>query len=336
MPRPRVVVTNRVHESVLSLLRARCEVAANNAEAPWAPEEVRTQCAAAEGLLAFMTDRVDEAFLEACPRLGIIACALKGLDNFDLAACTRRGVVVTYCEDLLTAPTAELAVGLMIALARNLLAGDRRIRAGAFQGWRPWLYGTSLEGAVVGLVGMGAVGRAIAARLAGFGCRLIYSDPRPPTAELEAGLRLERRSFADLLDQADFLVTTAPLTSETLHMIDAAALAAMKPGAFLVNPGRGSLVDEAAVARALEDGRLGGYAADVFETEDRARPDRPRDVHPGLRAQSERSLLTPHLGSAVRAVRERIELTAAQAILDHLDGRRPAGVANPAALAPAR
>ena len=136
-----------------------------------------------------MTDQVDDTFLARCPRLRIVACVLKGYDNFDVAACSRRKVWLSVVPDLLTNPTAELAVGLTIALGRKVLAGDAYMRSGAFAGWRPHLYGTGLDGSTVGIVGFGAVGRAIARRLDGFGARLLCHDPRALSGSRRAGVR---------------------------------------------------------------------------------------------------------------------------------------------------
>ncbi len=262
------------------------------------------------------------SFLAGCPRLKIVACALKGFDNFDVEACTAAGVWVTIVPDLLTAPTAELAVGLAIALGRHIRSGDAVVRSGAFDGWRPILYGSGLDGATVAIVGMGAVGRAIATRLAGFGCRMLGVDPHAamPSDVAHADL-------AGALAAADYLFLAAPLTRTSLHLIDRDALARMQPHALLINVGRGSVVDERAVADALATDRLGGYAADVFELEDWARPDRPRAIEPRLLTHP-RTLFTPHLGSAVDQVRRDIALRAADSIAEALAGGRPRDAIN--------
>ncbi len=280
------------------------------------------RAAAADAMMAFMPDRVDQAFLAAAPRLKVIACALKGFDNFDVAACTRAGVWVSIVPDLLTAPTAELAIGLALGLGRHLREGDGFVRSGAFQGWRPVLYGTGLAGSTVAILGLGRLGSAIAARLAGFGCRLIGHDEAAagPATVAPVGL-------AEALSEADLVIVALPLTDGTRHMIDARALARMKPGALLVNVGRGSTVDEAAVADALCAGRLGGYAADVFALEDWALDDRPRAIDPRLLAHP-RTLFTPHLGSAVTQVRAEIAMAAALNIADALAGRHPRDAVN--------
>ena len=309
--RPLIVVTNQAHPDALAVLAGFARIDANPAEAPWLRAELLRRAASADGLLAFMTDHVDAAFLAHCPDLRAIGCALKGADNFDLAACRARNVAVAVVPDLLTAPTAELALGLMIGLGRHIRAGDALVRAGSFAGWRPILFGAGLEGAVVGIIGMGAVGRAIAARLAGFACKnIIHHDPAVPGST----------GLAALLATADWVVLAAPLNPATLHMIDGAALARMRPGTLLVNIARGSLVDEAAVAQALQSGHLAGYAADAFELEDWARAERPASIPAALLAHP-RTLFTPHLGSAVVEVRRQIAVQAATALAEFFAGR---------------
>jgi phosphonate dehydrogenase len=326
--RPVVVVTNWVQPDVLDRLQRQCTVIANTTRQPWPAATLRQHAATADALIAFMPDRIDAAFLDAAPKLRLIACALKGYDNFDLAACTDRGVLVTIVEDLLTEPSAELTVGLMIALGRHVLQGDCGIRGEGFAGWRPRLYGTGLAGSTVGIIGMGAIGQSIARCLSGFRCKVLYHDTRelPPEQEAELGItraELER----ELLPRSDYVVLALPLTPATHHLLDAARLARLKPGALLVNPARGSLVHEAAVADALASGQLGGYAADVFECEDWARADRPATVHPAL-LESDRTVFTPHLGSAVDAVRRRIAHAAADSVLAIVEGRQPPGCLN--------
>jgi phosphonate dehydrogenase len=320
--RPRIVVSNWVHDDVLARLAAIGEVDANRTCLPWSQKELKARTASADALLAFMTDRVDAEFLGACPRLRVIACALKGFDNFDVEACGAAGVWVTIAPDLLTSPTAELAVALTLGLGRRLREADVLVRSRTFAGWRPILYGVGLDQSVVGIVGMGAVGSAIATRLSAFGCRILGVDPgrqSPPGV-----------AFCDLgtaLAQSDCLILAVPLAADTLHLVGRDALGSMKPGALLVNIGRGSVVDEAAVADALEHGTLGGYAADVFEMEDWARPDRPRIIEPRLLSHP-RTLFTPHLGSAVDRVRREIALQAADDIADVLYGRAPRHAVN--------
>lgn len=330
---PIVVLTNETFPETRRLFDGLAHLIANDHSEPWDEGNLREKCRDASGVMAFMTDRIDAEFLDACPRLQVIGAALKGFDNIDVAAATSRGVWVTICEDLLTIPTAELAIGLMLTLGRHILKGDREIRENGFRGWRPILYGTGLHGSDIGIVGFGKVGQAIAERLAGFGCRIAaFDSSETPFPERFDGV-VRRSHLKPLLAQSDFVVLALPLTTDTMHVIDASAIGAMKHGALLVNPARGSLVDEEAVANALAAGSLAGYAADVFECEDWARHDRPRSIDQRLRETAACTVLTPHIGSAVMSFRRQIELSAAASIVDVLKGERPAAaVNNPARL----
>lgn len=292
--KPLVVVTQRIHREIAGLLAAQADLVVNESLDPWPRPDLIERARDAEALLVFMPDSIDDDFLSACPRLKIVAAALKGIDNFDVHSCTRRGIWFTIVPDLLTEPTAELGLALLLGLARNVPAGDRRVRGGEFQGWRPLLYGAGLRGSTVGIVGFGQVGRALARMLAGFDCRVLYCDSRAQAAESGA----QAASFERLLPASDFVLPLVPLSPGTFHMFRSETLTQMKPGAFLVNVCRGSVVDEEAVADALETGHLAGYAADTFEMEDWARTDRPRAISPRL-LRSDRTLFTPHLGSAV-------------------------------------
>lgn len=325
--KPRVVLTHRVHAEVLEQLAAQCELVANQTPETLPREEVVRRARDADALMAFMPDCVDDAFLNACPRLRVIGAALKGSDNFDVDACTSRGVWLTRVPDLLTEPTAELAIGLLLGLTRQLRAADAWVRSGRFQGWRPELYGLGIAGSTIGLVGFGAIGRALAVRLQGWGARLLYVDHAPVAAHQEQALQVERTSLDALLAEAEIVVLALPLTPATFHTIGSRELSRMKRDAFLINPCRGSVVSESAVLTALQQGQLGGYAADVFEMEDWARPDRPRHIEPALLAHPN-TLFTPHIGSAVTAVRLQIERRAAQNILQALAGERPEDAVN--------
>ncbi|MHB1216575.1 MAG: phosphonate dehydrogenase [Alphaproteobacteria bacterium] len=328
MRKPKVVVTNRIFPETRALLAAHTALDVNEAVEPWPYREVRERCREAEGMLAFMTDRVDAGFLAACPDLKVIGAALKGYDNIDADAATQAGVWVTIVPDLLTVPTAELAIGLILSLGRHIVAADARIRSRGFAGWRPELYGAGIADATVGIAGLGHVGRAIATRLVPFGCRLLGYDLTANALPVPLATQVERVDFDALLARSDYLVLALPLTPVTQLLMDEATIARMKPGARLINPARGSLVDEAAVAGALESGRLAGYAADVFECEDWAREDRPSGIEPRLSAQGAHTVLTPHIGSAVADVRREIELSAARNILAVLSGRIPPDAVN--------
>ncbi len=318
--KPKIVVTQPIHADVLHKLETVGDVVMNPGPEPWNTHELYMHLAVADALMAFMPDRIDADVLRQAPRLKTIACALKGYDNFDLKACDKAGVAISFVPDLLTEPTAELAIGLAIAAARHVVPGDRIVHAGQYAGWRPVLYGTGLHQSIVAVVGLGAVGRAIVDRLSGFGCAEILGvdpqnrDPRTTPVSLPEAVR-----------RADYLLLAVPLTPHTQHLLDEALLTQVKPGVVIVNIGRGSVISEAAVAKGLAQGLIGAYAADVYEMEDWLLPNRPRSIDAGLLA-SERTVLTPHIGSAVARVRLAIEHRAADNLLQVLAGHVPKDV----------
>lgn len=336
MSRPTVVITHRVHPETIELLSKAANLITNQTRETLPRAEILHRARDAQALMAFMPDSIDDAFLAACPKLKIIGAALKGYDNFDVEACTRRGIWFTIVPDLLTIPTAELTIGLLLGLTRHVLQGDRAIRSGKFAGWKPELYGTGLTGRTLGIIGLGAVGSAIAQRMRGFDMRVVYADSRPADPAQERALGVTRVTFEELLGESDFVIPMLPMTADTVHLIDRSALASMKPGAYLVNACRGSVVDELAVVDALNCGRLAGYAADVFEMEEWTRADRPRTIPAALLDNTAKTLFTPHLGSAVREVRMEIERQAADNIVQALTGQVPVGAINHPALQKAR
>lgn len=326
--KPTVVITQKVHDEVIQYLDQYCIVVPNTETEPLGRPELIARAADAHGMMVFMPDSIDEEFLAACPRLRIVAAALKGFDNFDVQACTRRGIWFSIVPDLLTVPTADLTVGLLLCLTRNLLTGDRQVRSGAFDGWRPHLYGTGLSGATAGIIGMGAVGLAVASRLRAFDMTILCHDIQPVDPKTLDDIAARSVSLDELLCSSDIVLPLLPLTPDTLHLMSRERIALMKPGAFLINAGRGSVVDEAAVADSLANGHLGGYAADVFEMEDWARPDRPSGISPALLAMKDKTVFTPHIGSAVGSVRREIEMDAARSIVEALQGFTPHGAVN--------
>jgi phosphonate dehydrogenase len=323
-----IVLTHWVHEEVIDLLSPHGELLLNQTRETLSDEALMDRMRHAHAMMAFMPDRVDDDFLKQCPQLKVIGAALKGYDNFDVDACSRHGVWFTIVPDLLTIPTAELAIGLVLALTRHIGPGDRWVRSGHFRGWQPLFYGNGLVGATVGILGMGRVGQAIARRLAGFDAEVIYYDPRPLGQGMEKSLRSRAASMEAVMMRSDYLICAAPLTPKTRHLINVQTIATMKRGSRLINIGRGSSVEESAVAVALQSGQLSGYAADVFEMEDWALEDRPRSIHPALLAQKDKTIFTPHLGSAVDDIRKEIALEAARNIVQALEGHPPKGAVN--------
>ena len=208
----KVVVTQWIHPEVAEELRAFCNPVLNESREPLPPGELAARCVEAEGIMAFMPDRIDRAFLEGCPWLRIVVATLKGFDNFDVEALKARGITFRLQEDLLTVPTAELALGLMLGLGRHLLQGDTLIRNGAFRGWRPTLYGLGLQGQRVGILGFGNVGRALAARLRPFEAEVLFHDLAQYGNEAEDHHGAVSVGLDTLLATSDYLVPLLPLT----------------------------------------------------------------------------------------------------------------------------
>ncbi|NES04789.1 MAG: hydroxyacid dehydrogenase [Okeania sp. SIO2F4] len=323
--KPKVVITHWIHTQVIDYLSQTCEVILNQTQETLSREEIINRTKEAEGLMVFMPDYIESTFLDACPQLKVIAGALRGYDNFDINACTKRGIWFTIVPDLLAAPTAELTVGLLIGLGRRMLEGDRLIRDGYFQGWKPQLYSTGLLHKTLGIVGMGKLGKALVQRLVGFEMNLLYSDPIPLSVEQETAWKISRVYLEELLKSSDYVVLMVPLIPNTYHLINQDTLAKMKPNSFLINPCRGSVVDEKAIASAIQSGHLAGYAADVFEMEDWAISHRPQEICEALITEKNKTFFTPHLGSAVDEIRHDIAFEAAKNIVQVLSGNIPQG-----------
>jgi len=276
------------------------------------------------GAVTLLTDKVDDEFLDAAgDQLVIVANYAVGFDNMDLAALTARGVLASNTPDVLTETTADTAFALVMAAAWRVAEGDRFLRSRAPWIWEPeMMLGQDVHHKVLGIVGFGRIGQAVARRGLGFGMRIIYFDVYRPPAEVEEQFGAAYRDLDDLLKEADFVSLHTNLTPETHHLINAERLRAMKPTAVLVNTSRGPVIDEAALAAALRDGEIFAAGLDVFEKEP--------EVHPDLLEQ-ERAVIIPHLGSATVETRYAMGMLAADNLFDALDGRRPPTLLNPEA-----
>jgi glyoxylate reductase len=277
----------------------------------------------AAAIVADPTVPVDDAILAAAgPGLELVANFAVGYDNVDLEACARRGVKVTNTPDVLTDATAELALALTLAAARQVPAAERSLRKGEWSGWDPGAYrGRELSGATFGVLGMGRIGLRYAELVVGLAGEILYWS-RGRNERAEAGLGARPVEFDSLLAGCDVLSIHLPGTPETRHLIDRTALAKMKADALLVNTARGSLVESAALADALAEGRLGAAALDVFEAEP--------DVPPELLA-APRLVLTPHIGSATGRSRDRMAELVAANVVAVLGGDPPVTEVRPAA-----
>ena len=295
-------MTRRLPFETVERLRAAHEVDEWPGDMPPSPEELRDGARDAEGLLALITDRIDAALLDAAPRLRAIANMAVGTDNIDVEAAAQRGIPVGNTPGVLTDATADLTFALLLALARRIVPGAEKVRAGEWLTWEPAAdLGADLAGAVLGIVGWGRIGQATARRAEGFGMEVVHSS------------RSSGVPLGELLGRADFVSLHTPLTPETRHLIDAAALARMKPTALLVNTARGGVVDQDALRTALHEGRIAGAALDVTDPEPLP-PDHPLLDAPNL-------LVVPHVGSATVRTRGKMAAMAVDNLLAALDGR---------------
>ncbi|OQO89547.1 D-glycerate dehydrogenase [Saccharomonospora piscinae] len=314
--RPRIVVTRKLPEDALALLREAGDV--------WLPEpdralpagELHDAVAGADGIVCTLHDPIDGALADAAgDRLRVVSTVAVGHDNIDVAALAARGVVVTNTPGVLTDATADLAFGLLLSVTRRLGEGERLLRSRT-----PWqfdlgfLLGTGLQGTTLGIVGLGQIGTAMARRARAFGMSIAYTGRRRADADVEAELGARYLPLDALLRESDVVSLHCPLTESTRHLIDADALAAMKPTAYLVNTTRGPVVDEAALADALARGGIAGAGLDVFEKEP--------DVHPGL-LELDNVALAPHLGSATLQTRTAMATLAARNAVAVLRGDAP-------------
>ncbi len=318
--RPRVFVTRALPGDAIPRLgeRVRVEVW----RGPGAPPSDALAAGAreAEGLLCLLTDRVDEALLDACPGLRAISSCSAGVDHIDLEAATRRGIPVGYTPGVLTETTADLAFALLLAAARRVVEADRFVREGGWTPERRWqpdlLLGRDVHGATLGILGLGQIGRALARRARGFGMRVLgWSRTR------KAIEGVEWVDFDTLLSDSDFVSVHLALVPETRNLLGPRALARMRPGAILVSTARGGIVDEVALAEALRGGRLAAAALDVFAAEPLER-ESPLLQLPNL-------VLAPHIGSASVATRARMADLSVANLLAGLEGRPLPHCANP-------
>jgi lactate dehydrogenase-like 2-hydroxyacid dehydrogenase len=297
-PRPTVVVTRRLPEPVEKELSREFDARLNRDDRPLGPDGLQEALRTADALLCTVTDRLTAEVLSAEPRRArMLANFGVGFNHIDTAAAKDRGLAVSNTPDVLTEATADIAITLLLMVSRRTGEGERHVRAGAWTGWRPThMLGTQVSGKVLGLVGMGRIARAVARRAHhGFGMRVIFHDPYPPTPAEAAALGAEpRASLDEVLQQSDFVSLHCPATPETRHLMNRERLGRMRPGAFLINTARGDVVDEAALVEALGKGTIAGAGLDVFEKEPQ--------VSPALVAM-ENVVLLPHLGSATQETR---------------------------------
>lgn len=321
--KPKVLVTREVFDETLEYLGQHCQIDSNQQDVPLDPGELARRLADKDGVMCCLPDRVDATLLAGSPQLKVVANIAVGYNNIDLAACTARGIMATNTPGVLDDSTADLAWTLMLGAARRVTELERRVRNGEWTGWRlkQWM-GVDVHHATLGIFGMGRIGQAIAKRAAGFDMTVIYHNRTRVASDLEKKLNAAYVAKDELLRQADFVVLQVPYSPETHHMIGAAELKQMKPGAILINSTRGGVVDDVALITALKGGVIRAAGLDVFENEPRLAPEF---------LELDNVVLIPHVGSSTEATRRAMAMTAAKNLVAALTRATPPDLLNPEA-----
>jgi glyoxylate reductase len=323
MAKPKVFATHELFEAARQILGENCEM--EYWAKPERPprEELLRRVKDKDGLICLLTEKINEEFLKAAPKLRIAANVAVGFDNIDVAACTKRGVAATNTPGVLDETTADFAWTLLMAVARRLGEGEALARSGNWKGWDlDQLVGTDVWGKTLGIVGFGRIGRAVARRAGGFQMKVIYTDAQRVPESVEKELNAEFCDMNTLLAESDFISVHVPLLPETRGLFDAPKFYRMKPTAFLINTSRGPVVDEAALVAALEERRIAGAGLDVYENEP--------FISPGLKRAN--VVLAPHIASASLETRTKMACIAANNVVALFAGQRPPNILNPEVL----
>jgi glyoxylate reductase len=320
--RPEILVTRKLPPKPMAVVAERFDADVWDDDAAIPRDRLLDRIRGKVGAITLLTENVDAELLDAAgDQLKIVANYAVGFDNIDVEECTRRGVLATNTPEVLTETTADTAWSLIMAAARRVPEGDRFLRSGTSWIWGPeMMLGQDVHGKVLGIVGFGRIGQAVARRGKGFGMAVLYYDVFRPSSEVEQVLNAEYRELDELLAEADFISVHVALTSETRHLFGPEQFRKMKPTAVLVNTSRGPVIDEAALVAALRGGELFAAGLDVFENEP--------EVHPGL-PEADNAVIIPHLGSATVETRDAMGMLAVENLTAALEGRRPPALLNP-------
>ncbi len=311
--KPRVLVTRALFPEHLARLATEVDATLNQADEPIPGDELARLAAGYDAVLCSSGDRIDDAVLAGADRLKVVSTISVGTNHINLAGCERRGIVVTNTPDVLTETTADMGWALMMAAARRVTESEHWLRAGHWQRWSlDQFLGADVHHSTLGILGMGRIGQALARRASGFAMKVVYHNRSRLAPAIEDECRARYVARDRLFEEADHVVLVLPYTRENHHIVGAEQLARMKPTATLTNIARGGLIDEEALADALESGRLGAAGLDVYEGEP--------TINPRL-LTLKRVALTPHLGSASRDTRHAMGMLAIENLVDVLAGR---------------
>ena len=323
--KPMVYVARKIPEPGLSMLREYCEVTVHQLEEPPSREELMKQIKDKDGVVCLPGDRIDREVMELSPSLKVISTFSVGYEHIDVEEATKRGIYVGYTPGILTDATADMAFTLLLSMARRIPQGDRFVRSRQWRvaGSPQHLFGTSVWGTTIGIIGFGRIGKAMTERAKGFSMKVLYSDSARLSPDDEKTFDVAYAALDDLLMQSDFVSIHTPLTESTHHLIDATKLKLMKSSAILINTARGAVIDEAALVTALKEHWIAGAGLDVFEKE-------PIDSQNQL-LDLDNVVLVPHMGSATTQTRSKMAEMVALNLLAVLKGEPPPSWLNPAA-----
>ena len=316
----KILITKHIYPEAVDYLRQRAEIEYHDSDESCAPEELLARMSDKGAALSQLTDKFSAQVMDQLPNLKVISNIAVGFDNIDIAAATGRKIVVTNTPDVLTGTTADFAFTLLMAAARRLVEADRYLRDGRWTQWRiDLLCGQDVHHATLGIFGMGRIGQTMARRALGFDMRVLYHDVARADPAIEKELGLEYVSMDTILAESDFISLHVPLLPATRKLIGAGQLERMKKTAILINTSRGPVVDESALADALESGQIAGAALDVFEREP--------SVEPRLLGM-DNVVLAPHIASASIVTRTKMCAMAALNVITALEGKRPPNLVN--------
>ena len=321
MPKPKVYVTREMPERGLRIIKEKFDTEIWSDYAPPPKRTIIEKADKVDALATLLSDKIDAEVFDAAPKLKIVAQMAVGFDNINIAEATKRGIYVTNTPGVLTETTADFAWTLLMAVARRVVEADNYVRSGKWKvGWHPMmLQGRDINGATLGIVGLGRIGCALAKRAKGFDMKVLYNDIiRRPDFEKEYGIQFTEMD--KLFPQADFVTINTPLTEQTHHLVDEKKLKSMKKTAYLINNARGPIVDEKALYKALKEGWIAGAALDVFEQEPTSKE------NPLLKLDN--VVVAPHISSASYETRSRMAVMVAENFVAFFEGKTPPNLVN--------
>ena len=318
--RPKVLISRKIFDEVIDLVKEHFEVEDNQSDTRLSQGALIEKLKGKVGAIILLTERIDNDVLSRCPELKIVSNVAVGYDNIDVEACTRCGIMVTNTPGVLDDTTADFTWALLFATARRVVEADQYLRSSKWKGWGLMQFlGYDVHHKVLGICGLGRIGQRVARRAKGFDMRILYTDAIRMAASIEEEFGARFVDKETLLKESDFVTLHVPLIPETTHYISRAELALMKPTAILINASRGPVVDEKALVKALQHGKIAGAGLDVYEKEPK--------VEPAL-LQMKNVVLAPHIASASRETRLKMATMAAENLIAGLTGKRPPNLIN--------